>query len=667
MHKLYFTPLKKSWQAVEPINQPNDIVQTEQRNAYWRDAANYKTDVLPLFLRLENVDWEKALTWHKAHWQREFLSQLRFYFEEDKGRWRGRFYNPKTGRDRLIQRDRLLVTSQYRLRLALPIPTPAELAQRQYDKALARWRRVYANIDARERAAALDQRKYLADRLRVISRTLGHYNTRHYAGPGAQLTTSTTWELSASLKAVLEPESRNLISRMEPDSLGEIRAKVEHFWECWQDFHKAEQTAVLVTPPIPTPPTPPQNATQNSEVLRSLLADIHQHFPGILSWPFVPYPLEFVLPGLACYVGEVWASPRQHSAPQDFDRAYYNQSPAGRRDFLAALRRVYDALTKELSSDPFGSQLFATMSWKETNEAPAQSKEVMHALAQRGAAWLGGWLNWRDLSSADQLLTALDTVGIANHNLRLTVAEPERPPRLYVPDCAPEDEGPRFAALLREFERALPGKKSDRRNLLRRLERLRTLPLALLRDGPPYTLPARFSALHWPGLLERPAESEVLETFWPDLEQALRTRIEWAGRAYSIVAGTLPAPAPQPLDTPVSNATAPADVWAGLLRTGIEFSLPDLDRLLVNVGLLNDAASRTPTPDFKGSAVVGVVSALRERRYLLSGNNAKLAEVLAERYGRDVAKPHTVGRNYEPLPNSARQVYTRALAFLPKP
>ena len=634
-------------------------------NKHWREVAEYERYVMPLIVRLQSVDWPAVLALQSARWHREAIDEI-WARKQRYGCycWIGNYYNPSTKAGRQIQRYPLKY-GLYPIRFCPPAGppvswgfwfhtsdfkrpgwTPEAYAWRSYKARRELVEQWLVNRETVQRNGP-NRRQYLADRLGSISHQLGRYVRKDYWNAnGMFYEESYTLDFDLS-KALAINDKNGSYHSLDPSALGEVEARLDHFWRCLKEFHEAETPAPVAIAETPVPTIPLAKAAPDAEVLRSLLADVHQHFPGILTRLFMPYPPELILPDLACYVGRVWASPRQHSAPQDFDRAYYNQSPAGRRDFLAALRRVYDALTKELSSDPFGSQLFATMSWKETNEAPAQSKEIMHALAQRGAAWLGGWLNWRELSSADQLLAALETVGIANHSLRLTAAEPERPPCLYVPDCAPEDDGPRFAALLREFERALPGKNSKRRDLLRRLERLRTLPLALLRDGPPHTLPARFSALHWPDLLQWPAGSEVLETFWPDLEQALKTRIEWAGRAYSIVAGMLPAPAPQPFDTPAPNSprASPATTDAASLFSptdrilGLGFTLDEADRLAHAVGLTDETGRYCLGPRRLG-AVVGFALALQQSGKLIGAIPA-LTAVLAPRWGVQVATRKT--------------------------
>jgi hypothetical protein len=349
-----------------------------------------------------------------------------------------------------------------------------------------------------------------------------------------------------------------------------------------------------------------------------LLADIIDHVPGVIShYPFVPFPPELALPAWACHLGEVWAKPRQLVAPTDYDVAYKNQSPRARVEFLAALRRLQRMVCQALINDYTGNSLFDTVRWKEDAPAPAYSNLELHTLTTRGAAWLLSWLNWRELSPAKQLLTALGTVQISNANLALTEREPERPPLLFIPDCAPQDEAERFRQLLADFKRHLPSKKPVLRGLLARLEPLRALTLDTLPERSVRELPTHFSAVEWEGLHNRPAESSEAETFWPDLAQALRTRAEWAARAYDAIefvlskvkahtpaAPTNPASAvaiiesPQP-GSPAPNKGCPQDgdtldtappaalTVADLCRDG--FTPADVLALAREVGLADEA------------------------------------------------------------------------------
>ena len=265
-----------------------------------------------------------------------------------------------------------------------------------------------------------------------------------------------------------------------------------------------------------------------------LLADLIQHTPGVIDhFPFVPLPAELALPVWAGHLGKVWAPPRQLAAPSNYDEAHNNLSPPARAEFLAALRRMHRAVWHELINDYTGESLFGTLSWREDEPAPAYATSELHTLTTRGAAQLLGWLHWRELTPVEQLLAALSTVQIANANL--TLNEATHPPCLFVPNCAPGIEAARFAKLFAEFRQYLPSKPSKLRGLATRLAELRALPLAMLREGPARELPTRFPTVKWDGLSNSPADSSETETFWPDLEQALRTRTEWAARAYDAV------------------------------------------------------------------------------------------------------------------------------------
>jgi hypothetical protein len=134
---------------------------------------------------------------------------------------------------------------------------------------------------------------------------------------------------------------------------------------------------------------------------------------------------------------------------------------------------------------------------------------------------------------------------------------------LFVPDSSPAIEAGRFTKLLAEFRQHLPSKRAKLRALLAELEPLQILSSDLLTTGPASEL-ARFPMLSWAGRKGYPADCTLAETFWSDLEQALRTRAEWATRAYNVVAVALgeapkseinnPAPTPQPFDTPAEDS-----------------------------------------------------------------------------------------------------------------
>ena len=116
-------------------------------------------------------------------------------------------------------------------------------------------------------------------------------------------------------------------------------------------------------------------------------------------------------------------------------------------------------------------------------------------------------------------------------------------------------------------------------------------------------------------------------------------------------------------DTP-PTVGGPATEWKDLLKPAAKgFTLAKLDDLLAKLKELNDEAS----PKLKGGALVGVIEALRELHYLVPNPHyTVVARILAQRYGKDVANPHTVGREpARPLARSAQYYYTRTLALLP--
>lgn len=124
----------------------------------------------------------------------------------------------------------------------------------------------------------------------------------------------------------------------------------------------------------------------------------------------------------------------------------------------------------------------------------------------------------------------------------------------------------------------------------------------------------------------------------------------------------------QPLNTPAPSDAGAVDgvatEWEDLLQKAAkDFTLVKLDALLAKLKELNDEAS----PKLKGGALVGVIKALRELQYLVpSPNYTVLARILAKRYGKDMAGPHSVGREpVEPLAKSAQYYYTRTLALQP--
>lgn len=212
-------------------DKPTTLLQ--QRVAHWRKEAEYEQWVLPLYLYLENVNWDKVLEQQRARWQREYVLGAR-YGKERGYRRIGTYYGPKEKSARLIQRDQLLPGTGYRMQMELPIRTPVEDAQRGLDKALALYRQAFANRDMQQQAVTADHRRYLAVRLRTASIHLGRYDRQQWR--------PAVWEPDYSLKILLEPSKSHPFGQ-PPSShgVGELLAKVEYFWRCWQDFTEAEE------------------------------------------------------------------------------------------------------------------------------------------------------------------------------------------------------------------------------------------------------------------------------------------------------------------------------------------------------------------------------------------------------------------------------------------
>lgn len=163
-----------------PIN--SDLL--HQRNDFWRNIARYKQEVLPLYLRLEHVDRQKQLAPFIAYWE--------------------------------------------------CIPMLAKVAQRQIDDSLAFFRKVYLEMHEREKSTAPDTRKYLADKLRGISLILGNGEIRQ-ANPAAE------WKPDWELAQLLGDPIPAYIQTLSPESVGQLLAKIDYFWQCWHDFHEAER------------------------------------------------------------------------------------------------------------------------------------------------------------------------------------------------------------------------------------------------------------------------------------------------------------------------------------------------------------------------------------------------------------------------------------------
>lgn len=205
-----------------PLNQPATV--EGRRNHHWREVAEYEKWIFPLYLYLENVDWQKVIAWYKARWHKSFIDSLWFH-----KRNQGFGYAA-----RKIQRDQLLSGTTYRIRLALPIPTPAEYAQRKLREAQELYEKVFTAETTQELAAAPDWRRFLAEQLKKAAIYLGRREQSHTGH-------FKDWQPSGELKRAIEPEAMRSQGYSAAGELGKVLATVENFWQHWHAFHEAEQ------------------------------------------------------------------------------------------------------------------------------------------------------------------------------------------------------------------------------------------------------------------------------------------------------------------------------------------------------------------------------------------------------------------------------------------
>jgi hypothetical protein len=625
--------LSKSWQAMGFLEQ-SDAELSAAVNKHWREVAEYDRYVTPLLVRLESVEWHTVLALHSARWHRGAVEAIRartprFHYcssalahqeliKESQNRkpsgygWLGSYYNTHTSKYRRIQRYPLLYvhdTGTYPVQfcppegqpvswefwfrtsdIKNPIWTPEAHAWQSYKKAKELYTRVLYDIDTEKRSSP-HRRQYLADCLRSSSQRLGSYSTQNYTGAGGFFKKE-TYELDVNLNRAIGGNSKpSYLGALSSDELGEIEAKWEHFQRCLKAFHQEEKPKQAVNPEKSTPQlSKPSEPAADSQLVR----DTYLHFLGVFE-PFADLDEREGLRQWAIHLADLWASPRQHSAPSNYDAAYYNQSGDTRAEFLAALRRIQAAVWLALWAPGAEKELFEGRGLLPDGKSEELRGKALVTLATRGTAWLLDWLSWREQHPTRQLFTALYNIELANANLTLTSQEAERPPCLFIPDSSPAVEAVRFIKLLAEFRQHLPSKRAKLRALLAELEPLRVLPLDLLTTGPASEL-ARFSMISWAGRKEYPADCTLAETFWSDLEQALRTRTEWAAQAYDVVAVAL-GEAPkskinsstlQPLNTPVEdscycrthpNVETLADLPASCrIHEVIRGALPEIER-----------------------------------------------------------------------------------------
>ena len=217
----------------------NELIQ--KANMHWREVANYEHSVVPLIILISNIDWDKLLSLHRVIWQQDGIRKIAVR-KLDYGRycWGGRYFNPQTNSGRLIQRYSLLKGRAYRL--TLPIPIPAKEAQRQFEQGKLAQTKLHTQESELKRQAAPNERKYLAEQLRDIAKSLERkYPALDYR-QGQRSTIIPAWEPGNELKYFLELGVPNPIIRYtNPFQLGVIQAKIDCFKICLQEFYKAEQ------------------------------------------------------------------------------------------------------------------------------------------------------------------------------------------------------------------------------------------------------------------------------------------------------------------------------------------------------------------------------------------------------------------------------------------
>ena len=672
-------------------------------NKHWRDVAEYHRYVTPLLVRLESVEWRTVLALHVARWHRGAVEAIRartpmFHYcslalahqelikeshtrkPSDYG-WLGSYHNARTGKYRQIQRYSLLYvhdTGTYPVRFypleGQPLSwgfwfrtsdfkdlgwTLEARAMRSYE---AR-KELVANWLTDREAAQRDgphHRQFLADSLRSISQQLGRYARKdHWNASG--MFYEEVYNLDPDLnKALSINDKSDMYHSLNPATLGEVAAKWEHFQQCLNEFYQEEKPKQAASPEKPAPKLSNLSVpTADSQLVR----DTYLHFPGVFE-PFVGLDEREGLRQWAMHLADLWASPRQYSAPSDYDAAYYNQSGDTRAEFLAALRRIQATIWLALRAPGAERELFEGRGLIPDGKSEELRGEALITLATRGAAWLLAWLGWREQQPIRQLFTALGTIELANANIATTSREAERPPCLSVPDSDPVAEARRFAKLLAEFRQRLPSKRAKLRALLAELNPLRALPLSIVADGPASELSTRFPMLDWPRLSKYPADCALAVAFWPNLEQALRTRAEWAARAYDIVAVALGETVRPKIDSlaPITPTLPPPTngAFAPLL---LNYTMVDLAALLAELGLLATDTGQA-TPAATSGAWVGVIHGLLEaRRPRLKGSKAAIWRAFRDTFGA-VGSERAVQSGLGTRGSTAEQFRDRTLTLL---
>jgi hypothetical protein len=124
----------------------------------------------------------------------------------------------------VIQKHSMLPGTTYRIKLSLPIPTPAEYDQRRFAEALALHKQAFQNMDEAAERNMPDARSFLADRLKTAAIYLSRSNVGKERKPS-------DWQPDWQLENALEPTKHSRPQgRLSASGLGEVLAQVEYFF-----------------------------------------------------------------------------------------------------------------------------------------------------------------------------------------------------------------------------------------------------------------------------------------------------------------------------------------------------------------------------------------------------------------------------------------------------
>lgn len=295
-----------------------------------RLEAEYENTAHPLYLKLIGKNWGKVVAWHTARWQKD-------------------------------------------------IPTPADLAQRQFSEAHVMWGQVLHNVREKEFAASFDEHQHIAERLRNAANLLTD-----------PVENSQKRVVSWALKGLLAYEYRLYLPAWQqlpsPSDVGELLAKVEHFFYCWHTFQEAEagSPAATATPaPVADTPHPAPDAPTVADLCHN---------------GFIPHDLAELLQRLAvidaagnCLTNDLRGKGRGKRGA--FTAAYRVLHRAGLlaptvtdKEWAAAFKKEYGA---NLGADVIAHQLTAHA------HAPQSAPGPFQRAVDDAAEWVAEWKSRR--------------------------------------------------------------------------------------------------------------------------------------------------------------------------------------------------------------------------------------------------------------------------------